>query len=106
MKKTTSKARTLKDEEMRPEYDFTGAVRGQHYRPMNEGYTAEIKKSDGTTVVEHYTLAEGTVLLQPDVREYFPDSESVNAALRSLIALMAELPAARKRKPAAKKRNV
>ena len=106
MKKTTSKARSLKDEDMRPEYDFTGAVRGQHYRPMNEGYTAEIKKSDGTTVVEHYTLAEGTVLLQPDVREYFPDSESVNAALRSLIALMAELPAARKHKPTAKKRNV
>ena len=46
---------------MRPEYDFTGAV-----------------------------------------REYFPDSESVNAALRSLIALMAELPATRKRKPATK----
>jgi hypothetical protein len=48
-------------------------------------------------------LAEGTVLLQPDVREYFPDSESVNAALRSLIALMAELPT--KRKPATKKRG-
>jgi hypothetical protein len=103
MKKTTSKARILKDEDMRPEYNFAGAVRGRHYRPMNEGYSVEIKKSDGATVVERYTLAEGTVLLQPDVREYFPDSESVNAALRSLIALMEELPA--KRKPAAKKRG-
>jgi hypothetical protein len=92
MKKTTSKARTLKDEDMRPEYDFKGAVRGRHYRPLGQGYTVEIKKPDGTTVVEHYTLAEGTVMLQPDVREYFPDSESVNAALRSLIALMVELP--------------
>jgi hypothetical protein len=106
MKKTTSKARTLKDEDMRLEYDFTGAVHGQHYRPLGKGYTVEVKKSDGTTVVEHYTLAEGTVLLQPDVREYFPDSESVNAALRSLIALLAELPASRKRKPTAKKRNL
>jgi hypothetical protein len=95
MKKTT-KARHLKDEDMRPEYDFKGAVRGQHYRPPKEGYTVQIQKSDGTTVIEHYTLAEGTVLLQPDVREYFPDSESVNAALRSLIALMAELPDKRK----------
>lgn len=103
MKKVSSKARTLKDEDIRPEYDFTGAVRGRHYRPLDEGYTVQIKKSDGTAVVEHYTLAEGTVLLQPDVREYFTDSASVNAALRSLIALMAELP--NKRKPTAKKRN-
>jgi hypothetical protein len=103
MKKTTSKARTLKDEDMRPEYDFKGAVRGRHYRSLSQGYTVEIKKSEGATVVEHYALAEGTVLLQPDVREYFPDSESVNAALRSLIALMAELPD--KRKPVAKKRG-
>jgi hypothetical protein len=28
------------------------------------------------------------VTLAPDVREYFPDSESVNAALRSLIGLI------------------
>jgi hypothetical protein len=103
VKKKPSEARVLKDEDMRPEHDFTGAVRGRHYRPLNKGYMVEIKKSDGTTVVEHYTLAEGTVLLQPDVREYFPDSESVNTALRSLIALMAELPA--KRKPATKKRS-
>lgn len=105
MKKKISKARTLKDADMRPEYDFTGAVRGRHYHPLDEGYTVEINKSDGTTVVEHYTLAEGTVLLQPDVREYFPDSKAVNAALRSLIALVAELPATRKRKPTTKKRG-
>ena len=101
--KKTSKPRTLKDEDMRPEYDFTGAVRGRHYRPMNEGYLVEIKQADGTTVIEHYALAEGTVWLQPDVREYFPDSESVNAALRSLIALMEELPT--KPKPATRKRG-
>jgi hypothetical protein len=103
--KKTSKARTLKDTDLRPEYDFTGAVRGRHYRPLDKGYTVEIRKADGATVVEHYTLTEGTVLLQPDVREYFPDSESVNAALRSLIALMAALPPARKHKPVTKKRS-
>jgi chemotaxis receptor (MCP) glutamine deamidase CheD len=37
-------------------------------------------------------LEEGTVMLQPDVREYFPDSEAVNTALRSLITLMAHMP--------------
>jgi hypothetical protein len=103
MTKTTSKTRILKDEDMRPEYDFTGAVRRRHYRPLGEGYSVQIEQSDGTTVIEHHTLTEGTVLLQPDVREYFPDSESVNTALRSLIALMAELPA--RRKLATKKRG-
>ncbi len=31
-------------------------------------------------------------LLEPDVRAYFPDSESVNAALRSVIELAKHLP--------------
>ena len=37
-------------------------------------------------------MTEGTVLLQPDVRKYFPDSDAVNSALRSLIALMEVMP--------------
>ena len=77
---------------MRPEYDFTDAVRGKHYKPLHKGYSVHIHKPDGTTVVEHYKIAEGTVMLQPDVRKHFPDSEAVNAALRSLITLLAELP--------------
>lgn len=51
-----------------------------------------IHKPDGTTVVEHYKLADDTVMLQPDVREHFPDSDAVNTALRSLITLLAEMP--------------
>ncbi|HGJ66142.1 TPA: hypothetical protein ENS27_12290 [bacterium] len=31
---------------------------------------------------------DGAVMLEPDVKEYFPDSESVNNALRSLISLI------------------
>lgn len=78
---------------MRPEYDFSKAERGKFYRPLDKGYTVHVKKSDGTVVVNHYTLAEGTVLLEPDVLEYFPDSKSVNEALRSLINLMGQMPA-------------
>ena len=51
-----------------------------------------IHQDDGTTVVNHYTLAEGTVLLAPDVREYFSDSATVNGALRSLIHLTEKYP--------------
>ena len=87
--KTTKKK---KNEEMRAEYDFSKAERGKFYRPLDKGYTVHITKADGTTVVNHYTLAEGTVLLAPDVLEYFSDSESVNEALRSLIQLMEKVP--------------
>ena len=82
-----------KSEEMRAEYDFSKAERGKFYRPLEKGYTVHVQKKDGTVEVKHYTLAEGTVLLAPDVAEYFPDSESVNEALRSLIQLMDTMPA-------------
>jgi hypothetical protein len=88
----TTKPKKKKSEEMNAEYDFSKAERGKFHRPLNKGYTVHVHKEDGTTVVKHYTLAEGTVLLAPDVLEYFPDSESVNEALRSLIQLMNKVP--------------
>jgi len=98
--KTTKK----KNEEMRAEYDFSKAERGKFYRPLDKGYTVHVTKADGATVINHYTLAEGAVLLAPDVLEYFSDSDSVNEALRSLIQLMEKVPARRYkiRKPAAR----
>lgn len=80
---------------MRSEYDFSKAERGRFYRALEKGYTVHVKKSDGTDEVNHYMLAEGAVLLEPDVIEYFPDSKSVNDALRSLITLMGQMPARR-----------
>ncbi len=88
---TTTKKK--KKEDIRAEYDFSKAERGKFYRPLDKGYTVHVTKKDGTTEVKHYTLAEGTVLLAPDVLEYFPDSDSVNEALRSLIQLMDKMPA-------------
>jgi hypothetical protein len=98
--KTTKK----KNEEMRAEYDFSKAERGRFYRPLDKGYTVHVTKADGATVINHYTPAEGAVLLAPDVLEYFSDSDSVNEALRSLIHLMEKVPARRYkiRKPTAR----
>jgi len=63
------RAKTLEaPDELREEYDLAklkGAVRGK--------YAARIKA--GTNLV----------LLSPDVARYFPDEQSVNAALRGLI---------------------
>ena len=46
----------------------------------------KIEKQDGSIEVHHFTLADGSVMLDPDVQQHFPNSESVNKALRSLIA--------------------
>jgi hypothetical protein len=85
MKKTPKKI-----EEMQAEYDFRGkkGERGKYYRAYQEGHTVLIKQADGTETIQHFTLEEGAVMLEPDVRKYFPTSESVNETLRSLISLI------------------
>jgi hypothetical protein len=94
MKKSSTKAVPTKETEtLRAEYDFAGGVRGRHYRAMQGGYTVTIHQADGATLVKEVQPARGAVVLEPDVREYFPDSASVNVALRTLIRL---IPARRK----------
>ncbi|HBL32041.1 MAG TPA: hypothetical protein DD490_34900 [Acidobacteria bacterium] len=55
------------DEDIRPEYDFTNAVRGKYY--------------------ERYQQGSNVVLLEPDVALAFPTSEAVNEALRALMMI-------------------
>ncbi len=76
------------NQKMLPEYDFSKGVRGKHYQAYREGHSVRINKEDGTTVVENFTLEEGTMMLDPDIKAYFSDSESVNHALRTLINLI------------------
>jgi hypothetical protein len=83
-KRTKSASR----EDLLPEYDFSSGTRGKHYREYQRGHTVSIQKTDGTTEVQHFTLEDGAVMLAPDVREYFPDADSVNQALRTLIGLI------------------
>ena len=56
------------DDEMRPEYDFTEGVRGKFFNEYQKG--------------------TNVVLLDPDVAEVFPDSTSVNEALRALARIV------------------
>jgi hypothetical protein len=55
------------DDDLEPEYDFAGAVRGKYY--------------------ERYQLGTNVILLDPDVAQAFKDSEAVNRALRLLLDL-------------------
>ena len=52
------------DDEMRPEYDFSGGVRGKYY--------------------EAYQCSRSVIVLDPDVAEIFRDSVAVNEVLRLL----------------------
>lgn len=93
MKKAkVSKPAKAKSDEMLPEYDFSGGVRGKHYKAYRSGHSVTIHKKDGTTEVQHFTLEEGAVMLEPDVRKYFHDSDAVNKALRGLITLVPKKP--------------
>jgi hypothetical protein len=90
MKKAVSKEISEK-EDMKSEYDFSsmkGAVRGKYYKAYRAGHKVVIHQVDGTTSIQYFRLEEGAVMLEPDVRKYFSSSESVNKALRSLIAII------------------
>ena len=57
--------KTDSDTQMRAEYDIRGGARGKYY--------------------ERYRQGTNVVMLEPDIAAVFPDSESVNQALRLLI---------------------
>ena len=81
---------TQPKDDMLAEYDFTGktGVRGKYHQAYRQGHTVKIHETDGTTRIHYFTLEDGAVMLETDIREYFPTSESVNETLRSLIALV------------------
>ncbi|MBI4962133.1 MAG: hypothetical protein HY913_02550 [Desulfomonile tiedjei] len=90
MKKVkVEKSETVKD--MKPEYDFStmkGGVRGKYYKAYRSGHKVVVHKEDGTDSLQYFKLEEGAVMLEPDVKKYFPTSDSVNKALRSLIEIL------------------
>ena len=77
---------------MLPEYDFKGkkGVRGKYATTLKQGYSIRVTNEDGTVTVKHFVPRENAIVLDSDVQVYFPDSESVNRALRSLIELIPE----------------
>jgi hypothetical protein len=56
------------DPDMLEEYDFSGGVRGKYAKRYAEG--------------------ANVVVIEPDVAEYFPDHDSVNESLRSLVSII------------------
>ncbi len=60
--------KTVEEDEMLDEYDFTGGVRGKY--------------------VNRLANKQNIIVLEPDVAKVFPDSESVNQALRGLLPII------------------
>jgi hypothetical protein len=81
---------TPNNDDMLPEYNFNGkkGVRGKYAKAMQKGYSVRVLNEDGAVTIRHFIPKESAVVLDPDVEIYFPDSESVNSALRSLINLI------------------
>lgn len=73
---------------MRPQYDFSKGKRTEHAHRYEQGHEVRIEQADGSVTVQHFTLEDGAVLLEPDVRAVFKNSSAVNKALRCLIPLM------------------
>ncbi len=74
-----------RNKKMRLEYDFFEGVRGRHFEAYREGHTVKIRKQDGSIETHRFNQDDGSIMLDPDVKQHFPDSESVNKALRTLI---------------------
>ena len=66
----TSASRRRRDPEMRPEYDFSGGLRGKYAKRFAEG--------------------TNVVVLEPDVAAAFKSARAVNAALRKVIVAARE----------------
>ena len=77
------------DDDLRPEYDLSqlkGGVRGKYYR----------EASAGTNLV----------LIEHELADVFPDSESVNRALRMLVNTATAAAGTTRRRPVAVNRHV
>ena len=59
---------TEEHDDMRPEYDFSGAVRG--------------------ITARRYAQGANVVVIEPDLLDVFPDAEAVNNALRALAPML------------------
>ncbi len=78
MKRAAKVTRKKADVAMRPEYDFSRGVRGKY--------------------ASRYFAGTNVIILDPDVAEVFPTSDSVNKALRALAEIIRSTPKSRRRK--------
>ena len=65
----------IENDEMLPEYEFSGGVRGKYYEAYKQAQN----------------IPQNTIVLDPDVATVFKDSVSVNEALRMLLKIASSM---------------
>ena len=78
---------SARGDEMKAHYDFSKGEK-PHYARKFRGATIEVTSSNGKTVRKKKIETKAMIVLDSDVSKVFQTAESVNAALRHLIAAL------------------
>jgi hypothetical protein len=68
--------------------DFSGGERGKHCSAYRRGHTVKVRQDDSTIIVQKFVPDADAVVIDRDVRAYFPDATAINNALRALIGII------------------
>jgi len=78
---------------MRDAYDFSAGIKGRRYQAYRTEHTVRVMKRkgciegcvEGGIEIRQFTLADGAVMLDPNSKARFPDSDAVNRAQRASV---------------------
>jgi hypothetical protein len=82
----TNKSETKGD--MLPNYDFSKGEKPNYAKKFSGGAVITIHSSNGKSSKKKIIQKQSLVILDADVSKVFPDTKSVNSALRHLIAAL------------------
>jgi hypothetical protein len=86
--KRTKKKTTKSSDELLSQFDLTSAVKGKYAKKYREGVSVAIYSPNKKTVEAGKKEGETFVMIEPDIASVFPNADSVNIALRHLIAAL------------------
>ena len=73
-------------EDMLPHYDFSKGKHMGYHKKFSKGIAITILSEDDKPIRSKFMYPKGIIVLDEDVKNIFPDSKSVNDALRHIIA--------------------
>ena len=90
MKKTKKSKKKAKEssDDLLSQFDLTTAVRGKYAKKYREGVSVTVYSPNKKTVDAEQKDGETFVMIEHDIASVFPNADSVNIALRHLIAAM------------------
>ena len=86
-----------RESEMRDACDFSAGIKGRRHQAYRTEHTVRVMKRkgciegcveggiEGGVEIRHFTLANGAVMLDPNSKARFPDSDAVHRAQRASV---------------------